>query len=1004
MPGFSAQPRGKVLGVRMRKWLVIAAASLFLAAGAAVLWSRPAPSEVDSRPTGAATASRALPEFAEVEVSSGEAEGLTLTGRVVDSRGQPLVNAEVSLAASAQKTLASVHCEACGLALLACPANESAARVLDFFAHQHGFLAPRATVHTDAEGRFRFERLAGVSFSVWAKADGYGVALRERAAPGESVELFLPPLRSIAGQVLDDAGRPVSGARLHAVSRRTALPHEAVSRGDGVFTLEGLGEGPFYVLASAEGFLPAVEPQVEAGPQPVRLKLTRPRTLDVRVTRDGVPADATVRLRADHLSRERKTKEGATRFTDLYPDSLVVTAEAQGLASAPRTLSLDALVTQVTLELEEAGSLLVTVVDEAGQPVPEPELVLRTSRGELVRREKAQTGALVELGPLVSGEYLVEGRALGFEKTQLAARVRAGETQVELVMARATVLSGQVMDEYGRPAPGVSVLAQPTGDSALADAEGRFSVQVPTPGLYELYAHHSEWGGGRVKATAPASDVVLSLEPQASLEVTVSSEGRRVEGADVILWREDEGMFRSDRPSGPDGVVPMRGLPAGTFWMMVQHPDYLPSEREEVEVLDGQTVRAAVELSLGAALTGEVVDTEGAPVEGATVVVMPRGPSPVTSDASGHFEFRAMTPEQSYLVVARHPAYDLESRPEGRPGGPPVRVVLKRRDVFRGRVVGDEGAPVKRFRVDSHEVSDPEGRFELPLSTVGERVIFGVEATGYEPQVVERPAQPDLEDVVLKRSPSLTGWVRDESGAPVPDAVVSCNVCAESVMSGPDGHFSMAAPSFVQRLVVSARKGRSSTTEQVEQDYSRPLELTLRPTTRLYGTVYLPDGQPAAGVPLVGAHMDRGESVTVVTGADGGFSVDVAPGPYRFLSAGGRSFSGEPLVLVQVRGTEMRLDMGAAPGAGVLTVRLRPEPGKALWLVAGSGANLEPMELIRSHYGQVVYQPLSETVVLRGVPPGRYTLVWSSFHEGEPDDAVALPVDVRGSTEVSLLR
>src|SRR5262249_54058804 len=152
--------------------------------------------------------------------------------------------------------------------------RESGIQTLAFFEHEHGFLTPRATTRTDAQGKFRFDHLAGVSFSVWAKAAGFGVAMRDRAAPGEPVDLYLPPLRSISGQVVDDAGQPVPGARVHVVSRRTALPDEAVARGDGVFTLDGLGEGPFYMVASAEGFLPAVEPQVEAGPQPVRLQLT----------------------------------------------------------------------------------------------------------------------------------------------------------------------------------------------------------------------------------------------------------------------------------------------------------------------------------------------------------------------------------------------------------------------------------------------------------------------------------------------------------------------------------------------------------------------------------------------------------------------------------------------------------------------------------------------------------------------------------------------------------
>jgi hypothetical protein len=250
-------------------------------------------------------------------------------------------------------------------------------------------------------------------------------------------------------------------------------------------------------------------------------------------------------------------------------------------------------------------------------------------------------------------------------------------------------------------------------------------------------------------------------------------------------------------------------------------------------------------------------------------------------------------------------------------------------------VVGDDGAPVKRFRVDEHDVSSSDGRFELALPTAGDRVIFTVDATGYEPQMVDRPATPDVGEVVLKRAPSLSGLVRDESGAPVPDAVVSCDVCDESVMSGPDGRFTMAAPPFVNQFVVSARKGRLSASEPMPRGGAKTVELTLRPTTRLHGMVYQPDGKPAAGVSLEGVHADRGEPVTVVTGADGGYSVDVSPGTYRFSLGDGRTFEGQPLLVVQVRGQDMRLDVGAAPGMGSLTVRVQPERGRALWLVAG---------------------------------------------------------------------
>ena len=78
----------------------------------------------------------------------------------------------------------------------------------------------------------------------------------------------------------------------------------------------------------------------------------------------------------------------------------------------------------------------------------------------------------------------------------------------------------------------------------------------------------------------------------------------------------------------------------------------------------------------------------------------------------------------------------------------------------------------------------------------------------------------------------------------------------------------------------------------------------------------------------------------------------------------------------------------------------------ALWLIGGEApAGTSAMELMRSRYAQLLYQPPGEVVTLRGVPPGRYTLVWASFHTETPGGAVVRSVDVGLSpTEVSLVR
>ncbi len=75
---------------------------------------------------------------------------------------------------------------------------------------------------------------------------------------------------------------------------------------------------------------------------------------------------------------------------------------------------------------------------------------------------------------------------------------------------------------------------------------------------------------------------MLQLEPKAGAAVTVMADGRRVEGANVVLFHQQEGNFRSDRPSGADGVVLMRGLPAGAYIAGRHPPRFLPSERQPV--------------------------------------------------------------------------------------------------------------------------------------------------------------------------------------------------------------------------------------------------------------------------------------------------------------------------------------------------------------------------------------------------------------------------------------
>ncbi len=996
----------------MKKWFVIALGAAMLVAAAALLWPA-APREADDGE--AAARATPSPDFTPVGVvAREEGQGLALTGTVFDPTGRPVAGAEVFLAASTQASLSTVRCSECADLLLSCPAHETASAVAGLLATGKGALAPGARTKSDAKGAFRFEHLVGVSFTLWARASGLGESVHERAAPGDPVELFLPALRTIAGLVQDDQARPIGGAKVYAVSRRLALPHEATSAPNGSFEVRGLGEGPFYVLAQADGYLAAVSPQVEAGPQPIRLTLPTPRRLEVTVRSGGRPVDARVRVSADHLAREVVARGGVAGFSRLYPDEVVVTAVFGSQSSAPQTVALSETVTRLTLELEPGGTLSVAVVDETGGPVPDPELLLSTRAGEIVAKKKAKTGELAVLGPLGQGEYFLRGTAEGYRMADLPVKVRSGDANVELVLGRGTTITGRVLDEYGRPAPGISILVTPTGDSVIADAEGRFVAQVPSPGLYSLHAHHSDWGGGQVQVTAPASGVELHLEPRAGVQVVAQSEGRRVEGANVVLWMDRDGSYRSDRPSGADGLVLMRGMPAGTYWLVAAHSDYLPSERQQVRIDEGQLAKVTAELKPGARVSGEVVDSRGGPVSGASLTVVPRGAEPAITDGLGHFELRALRPAVSYRVEARHPKYEQLERVQATAGGDPVRIVMKRKDVFQGRVLGEEGRPLKHFRVDDHEVDSADGRFELALSSADGRVIFSVESPGYEPMMVDRAVAPDIGDLILTRAPESSGTVRGADGQPIVDAVVTCDVCDESVLSGPDGRFKLSAPPYVIQYAVTARKGLLSGTATAQSGASGPIDVVISGAVKVVGLAYLTTGKPAAGVEIEGMNMDRAEPVTVVTAQDGSFATSVPAGNYRFSfidpTDDGETIQtgfGDALaIMAEVKGPETRLDFGPVPGTGSVTVRLKPERGFGLWIVRGDVGSVgnPPIELLKASYAQLLYQPSQDKVVLAGLAPGRYTLVWGSFHVESPAGPLLVPVNVPAPGEVSLVR
>src|SRR5262249_53379539 len=155
-------------------------------------------------------------------------------------------------------------------------------------------------------------------------------------------------------------------------------------------------------------------------------------------------------------------------------DRVVVTAWSGELASAPQRISLDQTLTHITLELEKGGRIEATVVDEQGDAVPDPTIELLAASGDMIISQKAHRGETVELGPVGPGEYKLSALSPGFTTATVPVTVAPGRVDVVVTLQKGVTIAGRVLDEYGRPASGVSVLIGPTGDSVLSDQQGAF--------------------------------------------------------------------------------------------------------------------------------------------------------------------------------------------------------------------------------------------------------------------------------------------------------------------------------------------------------------------------------------------------------------------------------------------------------------------------------------------------------------------------------------------------
>lgn len=381
-------------------------------------------------------------------------------------------------------------------------------------------------------------------------------------------------------------------------------------------------------------------------------------------------------------------------------------------------------------------------------------------------------------------------------------------------------------------------------------------------------------------------------------------------------------------------------------------------------------------------IRGTVYDTAGLPIVGARVTastfrVAGNRSSPaatVRSDGDGRFELSL--PDGTYYLTGERegfgPAMIMAN------SGDDVGIVLPRSGILGGHVEDENGQPVTHFTIDvispstddlaaptpfaSKRFDSPDGSYQI-TELPDRRVFLRVAAPGHAPAISDpvqiEPGKSEIKDFKLNTGCVMTGVVKDDAGAPVPEVLVNAELRRSAGMMGTssidapsvdetdaDGRFELENVP-IGDLMIRAYDGEhavSTATLRIEGcDDLEPLELRMTAGGGLDGVVRDAAGKPVPGVKLTLSHRSIG-FVNTTSDAEGGYHFDRLPaGGMRLQAMRGGQHTTTFIAIPE--GERIQRDvLFSSGGTGEIRGRVtsgdRPLAGMALVVITSEGKGI----------------------------------------------------------------
>lgn len=650
---------------------------------------------------------------------------------------------------------------------------------------------------TDATGRFEFravpvgrpQTLATESASLAASFTKDLLPL-----PGEHVQLELVVLLggSVRGRVVDEQGKPVAGAEVHALGLEffgspSARLRETESDADGLFEVSAVTPGQTWIRVRHDEFQDLLSAPFDLADGEARdhgdLVLDQGLAIAGTVVfPDGAPATGTQVLVVPDLSENLTggptdprayigagndatvDDRGAFRITGTGPGPWSVTAQLLvedgqegGLAPGRWTAVRDVVrAPSEELDLILAPPVHVSgeVLDGAGEPVAAFEINAARAGSQWYmppseeRRETFESeDGRFQMTNLRSGDWTFTAEAEGYARSAEVTLALPTEKQLAFALYRPVRLAGQVFDPDGRPVAGAEVSKELEGIEAIeamqgrsdwpaarSDAEGRFALEGLMPGAGSVVAKKDGFAPSKAVAFELAEgeeqpDVVLTLRRGATLSGEVyGGDGEPAAGCMIIIQMPTLQERRMTNTDS-DGNFIEHSLTPGQ-WHVQAFPGIESLQSETGEALDQATLIAALKMT-----TVELVD-EG----------------------------------EEHVVLGEPPADPVKVHGRVTLAGDPVTDSVI-------SFVPTDGGGMELLKI---EFLDAEGRYAVQLDEPGDYLVtIQTGAAGSQNSIEFRRTIPSGEEYELDFEMPLgriSGRVRGPDGKPFPEARVTLNM------------------------------------------------------------------------------------------------------------------------------------------------------------------------------------------------------------------------------------